>query len=104
MEISTLFIGLSLALGFFEMNSGHTDSTCGLKQGPGFTEVRAGPGINPEASSVICKLQGTAHCPAFAVDGDYVIGGVFSMHNSILIVKHNYTAMPEPLRCTGRLV
>lgn len=104
MEISTLFIGLSLALSFFEMNSGHTDSTCGLKQGAGCTEVRAGAGINPEASSVICKMQGTAHRPAFSMDGDYVIGGVFSIHSSILTIKQNYTTMPEPLKCTGRLV
>ncbi|XP_018526677.2 extracellular calcium-sensing receptor-like [Lates calcarifer] len=37
------------------------------------------------------------------MDGDYVIGGVFSIHNYIHTVKHNYTTMPEPLRCTGSI-
>ncbi|XP_031152349.1 extracellular calcium-sensing receptor-like [Sander lucioperca] len=35
------------------------------------------------------------------MDGDYVIGGVFSIHYNMQTVKHNYTTMPEPLRCTG---
>ncbi|XP_029028314.1 extracellular calcium-sensing receptor-like [Betta splendens] len=35
------------------------------------------------------------------MDGDYMIGGVFSTHNSIPTVRHDYTIMPEPLRCTG---
>ncbi|XP_062275424.1 extracellular calcium-sensing receptor-like [Scomber scombrus] len=37
------------------------------------------------------------------MDGDYIIGGVFSLHNYIQKVKHNYTSMPEPLRCTGSI-
>nr|XP_046245290.1 extracellular calcium-sensing receptor-like [Scatophagus argus] len=35
------------------------------------------------------------------MDGDYVIGGVFSIHAYMHTVKHNYNTMPEPLRCTG---
>ncbi|XP_051252923.1 extracellular calcium-sensing receptor-like isoform X2 [Dicentrarchus labrax] len=37
------------------------------------------------------------------MDGDYVIGGVFSIHYYMHTVKHNYTTMPEPLRCTGSI-
>ncbi|XP_033487562.2 extracellular calcium-sensing receptor-like [Epinephelus lanceolatus] len=37
------------------------------------------------------------------MDGDYVIGGVFSIHSYMHTVKHNYTTMPEPLRCTGSI-
>ncbi|XP_049919008.1 extracellular calcium-sensing receptor-like [Epinephelus moara] len=37
------------------------------------------------------------------MDGDYVIGGVFSIHYYMHTVKHNYTTMPEPLRCTGSM-
>ncbi|XP_067363846.1 extracellular calcium-sensing receptor-like [Channa argus] len=37
------------------------------------------------------------------MDGDYVIGGVFSIHSYMDTVKHNYSTMPELLRCTGRI-
>ncbi|KAM9358884.1 extracellular calcium-sensing receptor-like [Symphorus nematophorus] len=37
------------------------------------------------------------------MDGDYVIGGVFSIHRYMHTVKRNYTTMPEPLSCTGRI-
>lgn len=57
-----------------------------------------------DASPVKCKLQGTACQPVFSMDGDFVIGGVFSIHTYMHTVKHNYTIMPEPLKCTGRLV
>ncbi|XP_078101742.1 extracellular calcium-sensing receptor-like [Sander vitreus] len=36
------------------------------------------------------------------MDGDFIIGGVLSIHYYMYTVKHNYTTMPEPLRCTGR--
>ncbi|XP_029028308.1 extracellular calcium-sensing receptor-like [Betta splendens] len=37
------------------------------------------------------------------MNGDYVIGGVFSIHYNIKAVKYNYTTKPEPLQCTGRI-
>ncbi|XP_068173441.1 extracellular calcium-sensing receptor-like [Antennarius striatus] len=38
------------------------------------------------------------------MDGDYIIGGVFSLHYHMHIVnQHDYTSMPDPLTCTGRL-
>ncbi|XP_026169589.1 extracellular calcium-sensing receptor-like [Mastacembelus armatus] len=37
------------------------------------------------------------------MDGDYVIGGVFSIHYNMHAVKHNYTTVPEPLKCTGSI-
>ncbi|XP_036817761.1 extracellular calcium-sensing receptor-like [Oncorhynchus mykiss] len=36
-------------------------------------------------------------------DGDFVIGGVFSMHYYMHTVEHSYTSLPEPLQCTGSL-
>uniref|UniRef100_A0A3Q3JEQ3 G-protein coupled receptors family 3 profile domain-containing protein n=1 Tax=Monopterus albus TaxID=43700 RepID=A0A3Q3JEQ3_MONAL len=106
MEISSLFIGLRLALGLFELNSALTINNCGdgLKHRAECLEVRAGAGFSTEASSVMCELLGTARLPAFSVDGDYVIGGVFSIHYNTQKVKHNYTTRSEPLQCTGRSV
>ncbi|XP_034556204.1 extracellular calcium-sensing receptor-like [Notolabrus celidotus] len=37
------------------------------------------------------------------MDGDYVIGGSFAIHYYMHTVKHNYTILPEPLRCTGSM-
>nr|XP_019943633.1 PREDICTED: extracellular calcium-sensing receptor-like [Paralichthys olivaceus] len=37
------------------------------------------------------------------MDGDYVVGGVFSIHYYMHTVRYNYTTVPEPLRCTGSI-
>nr|XP_046244556.1 extracellular calcium-sensing receptor-like [Scatophagus argus] len=37
------------------------------------------------------------------MDGDYVIGGVFSIHHYKQTVDNKYTTMPEPLKCTGSI-
>ncbi|CAB1425457.1 unnamed protein product [Pleuronectes platessa] len=58
MGISALFVCLMWALGLFELNSALGLNGAGIK----------------------CKLQDTAHPPAFSMDGDYVVGGVFSIH------------------------
>ncbi|XP_037835716.1 extracellular calcium-sensing receptor-like [Kryptolebias marmoratus] len=38
------------------------------------------------------------------MDGDFVIGGVFSLHYKIYTVIYQYTTKPEPLKCTGSLL
>uniref|UniRef100_A0A8C7GGC9 Extracellular calcium-sensing receptor-like n=1 Tax=Oncorhynchus kisutch TaxID=8019 RepID=A0A8C7GGC9_ONCKI len=53
--------------------------------------------------SIRCRLQGTPRPPAFSQDGDFVIGGVFSMHYYMHTVDHSYTSLPEPLQCTGSM-
>ncbi|XP_030257520.1 extracellular calcium-sensing receptor-like [Sparus aurata] len=35
--------------------------------------------------------------------GDYVIGGVFSIHHYKQTAMYNYTTMPEPQKCTGSI-
>lgn len=106
MEISALFIGPILCLILCELNSSLALNASGnsLRQRAGLKEYRAGAGVNSEASSVKCKLQGPTHLPAFSMDGDYLIGGVFSIHHYKRTVKHNYNTAPLPLNCKGRLV
>lgn len=106
MEISALFIGPILCLILCELNSSLALNVSGngLRQRAGLKEYRAGTGVSSEASSVKCKLQGTTRLPAFSMDGDYVIGGVFSIHHYKRTVKHNYDTVPLPLNCKGRLV
>uniref|UniRef100_A0A3Q3GJ31 Extracellular calcium-sensing receptor-like n=1 Tax=Kryptolebias marmoratus TaxID=37003 RepID=A0A3Q3GJ31_KRYMA len=43
-----------------------------------------------------CTLQSTPRLPAFSKDGDFVIGGVFSLHYKLHTVIYNYTTKPEP--------
>ncbi|KAM9359525.1 vomeronasal type-2 receptor 1-like [Symphorus nematophorus] len=74
-----------------------------LKQRVGLGEEKTAAEGSTEASSVKCRLMGTTRIPAFSMDGDYVIGGVFSIHDFKQTVKHNYTTMPEPLKCTGSI-
>lgn len=95
-----------MALGLLGVNSALSLNVSWdvLKQKAEPSEARSGVMDDNKASSVKCRLHGAARLPAFSMDGDYVIGGVFSIHNYIQTMKHNYTSMPEPLRCTGRLV
>ena len=93
MEISTLLICLILSLSLCQMNSA-------LKLNTGLTLEKTGA----EATSVKCKLQGATRLPVFSLDGDYIIGGVFSIHHYKQTVMHNYTTMPELQKCRGRSV
>ncbi|XP_028817319.1 extracellular calcium-sensing receptor-like [Denticeps clupeoides] len=56
-----------------------------------------------ETTYVSCTQQGTYSSPAFYKEGDFIVGGVFSMHFAMRVVEHNYTGRPEPLQCTGRM-
>lgn len=60
--------------------------------------------VESDMSSVSCKLQGATRPPAFSKDGDFVIGGIFSIHYYMDTIQHNYTSMPEPMQCSGRSV
>ncbi|CAK6963507.1 putative extracellular calcium-sensing receptor-like [Scomber scombrus] len=104
MEITALITVLSLAPGLFELLSclALNNYGDGVNQKAGHTEPTTDAGVT-EAPSVKCKLQGSSRLPAFSMDGDYIIGGVFSIHYYMHTVKHNYTSMPEPLRCTGSI-
>uniref|UniRef100_A0A3P8Y646 G-protein coupled receptors family 3 profile domain-containing protein n=1 Tax=Esox lucius TaxID=8010 RepID=A0A3P8Y646_ESOLU len=61
-------------------------------------------GTDSVSDSVQCRLQGTPRPPAFSKDGDFVIGGVFSIHYNMHTVEHKFTSIPEPLKCTERFV
>lgn len=97
MEIPALSIALTLFL--LELNSALAPSYSedDLKQRDAQSEAGT-------EDSRDCRMQGTGHLPAFSMDGDYIIGGVFAIHVNMYTAQHNYTTMPEPLRCTERLV
>ncbi|XP_037533764.1 extracellular calcium-sensing receptor-like [Nematolebias whitei] len=76
----------------------------GLKEKNELIEDLTGAGVSTEALSIKCTLQGTPRVPAFSMDGDFVIGGVFSIHYKPLTVINNYTTKPDPARCTGSII
>ncbi|XP_017280151.1 extracellular calcium-sensing receptor-like [Kryptolebias marmoratus] len=49
-----------------------------------------------------CALQGTPRFPALSANGDFVVGGAFSLHYTQDAVIYNYTTKPKPPQCTGR--
>lgn len=62
------------------------------------------PGVRTSAPPLECTAQGQARLPVFSAGGDFVIGGIFSIHHYKQTVERDYAAMPEPERCGGRLV
>ena len=97
MEICALFLGL---ISLCDLNSAVDLEAPGNspEQQAGLREF----GTAAAAPSVKCQLQGSARFPAFSMDGDFVVGGVFSLHHYKVTVMHNYTTMPEPFSCSGR--
>uniref|UniRef100_A0A671QHU9 Extracellular calcium-sensing receptor-like n=1 Tax=Sinocyclocheilus anshuiensis TaxID=1608454 RepID=A0A671QHU9_9TELE len=49
-----------------------------------------------------CILQGDPQLPALFKNGDFVIGGAFTIHYYLRTEKHTYTRQPQPLVCKLR--
>ncbi|XP_014879561.1 extracellular calcium-sensing receptor-like [Poecilia latipinna] len=96
MEMRTLFIGLRFLVILLKLMS-----LVLLAQSVNVLTQRTEPGVSTEASSTRCTLLGTPRSPAFSEDGDFIIGGVSSIHYQLYTVIYNYTTKPEPPRCTG---
>ncbi|MED6255955.1 hypothetical protein ATANTOWER_017521 [Ataeniobius toweri] len=100
MEMWTVFIGPRFSVTLLELMSLVLLARLnGLKQRtePGMAVA----GVSTEGSSIKCTLQGTPRLPAFSKDGDFIIGGVSSIHYQLYTVIYNYSTKPEPPRCTG---
>ena len=101
---------LSLGLVVLSLALALQESADGPLQSPGPTGPENGGKVGignlsdagNATNSVKCMLRGNPRSTAFKLEGDYLIGGVFSIHNYIKTVNHNYTSLPEPLECTGR--
>ncbi|XP_016385794.1 extracellular calcium-sensing receptor-like [Sinocyclocheilus rhinocerous] len=50
-----------------------------------------------------CILQGDPQPPALFEDGDFVIGGAFTIHYYVRTEKQTYTQRPQPLVCSGSM-
>lgn len=106
MAIRPVFCSLRSAVSVFELISFVFlgCSVHSLKQKIDPTVGLPGSEVSIEASSMKCTLQGSLRLPAFSMDGDFVVGGVFFLHYKAQTGTYNYSTKPEPLSCTGRLV
>ncbi|XP_043121033.1 extracellular calcium-sensing receptor-like [Puntigrus tetrazona] len=50
-----------------------------------------------------CILQGDPHLPDLFEDGDFIIGGAFTIHYYVQTEKHTYSRRPQPLVCSGSM-
>nr|XP_054598485.1 extracellular calcium-sensing receptor-like [Nothobranchius furzeri] len=98
MEIRSVFIGVQLVLGLFEVMVDPLDS---LKRVVEPLDALTGDGVPTEASSITCNLQGAPRLPVFSLDGDLVLGGSLLLHNNVKTKVYNYSTKPEPPSCTG---
>lgn len=106
MELFAVFSSLIVSPLFLEVNSSLALNYSGnlLKLETELRGSRNDPGVRTSAPPLKCTAQGQGRLPVFSADGDYVIGGIFSIHHYKQTVKRDYAAMPEPERCGGRLV
>lgn len=106
MEITAVFIRLRVAVTLFAITRVvfFGSFVNGLMKKIDPLVDQAGAELSVEASSLKCTLQGTPRLPAFSMDGDFVVGGVFFLHYKANTGIYNYTTKPEPTKCAGRLV
>lgn len=106
MAFSVVQIELMMCLVVFTLNSLLATNVPGtpLTQRGGREEDKAATSVRANGLSLNCELQGLARKPAFSMDGEYIIGGVFTLHHYKENVKLEYSTRPKPSKCTGRSV
>uniref|UniRef100_A0A4W4HEC6 G-protein coupled receptors family 3 profile domain-containing protein n=1 Tax=Electrophorus electricus TaxID=8005 RepID=A0A4W4HEC6_ELEEL len=57
-----------------------------------------------KANPVSCRLWTEPQIPGLSMNGDFVIGGVFSIHYYIRLEQNTYTRLPPQPQCSGRSV
>ncbi|XP_067275560.1 extracellular calcium-sensing receptor-like [Pseudorasbora parva] len=50
-----------------------------------------------------CILQGYPQPPSLFEDGDFIIGGAFTIHYYVRTEKHTFSRRPQPLECSGSM-
>ncbi|XP_072550775.1 extracellular calcium-sensing receptor-like [Salminus brasiliensis] len=63
-------------------------------------------GISPATCGtnlVSCRLWAEPQSPGLSMNGNIIIGGIFSIHNYIRLEQHNYTTQPLQLQCSGSI-
>ncbi|XP_034556270.1 extracellular calcium-sensing receptor-like [Notolabrus celidotus] len=53
----------------------------------------------PQAERSVCRLSGDAEYPQVSMDGDIILGGIFSFHSRWEVGLHTYENKPLSLQC-----
>ncbi|XP_076853578.1 extracellular calcium-sensing receptor-like [Brachyhypopomus gauderio] len=56
-----------------------------------------------KAKPVSCRLWAEPQMPVLSMDGDFVIGGVFSIHANIRSEQYTFTKLPPQPQCAGSI-
>ncbi|XP_035381309.1 extracellular calcium-sensing receptor-like [Electrophorus electricus] len=56
-----------------------------------------------QASTVGCRLWTEPQMPILSMNGDFVIGGIFSIHSYMTSEQNTYTTMPPQPHCAGSM-
>ncbi|XP_072551174.1 extracellular calcium-sensing receptor-like [Salminus brasiliensis] len=63
-------------------------------------------GISPatcKTNTVSCRLLSEPQSPGLSMNGDFVIGGIFSIHSFLRLEQNTYTKQPLQLQCSGSI-
>ncbi|XP_072551420.1 extracellular calcium-sensing receptor-like [Salminus brasiliensis] len=64
-------------------------------------------GISPAACKtnlVNCRLLSEPQSPSLSMNGDFLIGGIFSVYSNLRLEENSYTKQPLQLQCSGSIV
>ncbi|KAL7870356.1 hypothetical protein SRHO_G00078530 [Serrasalmus rhombeus] len=64
---------------------------------------RSGRTVACKADLVSCKLWSEPQMPGLTMDGDFIIGGIFSIHFYTSSEQNTYTRQPLQLQCSGSM-
>ncbi|XP_066541472.1 extracellular calcium-sensing receptor-like [Hoplias malabaricus] len=63
-------------------------------------------GLSPavcKTNTITCRLWTEPQLPGFYMNGDFVIGGIFSFHDYMNLEQNTYTRIPLPPQCSGSM-
>ncbi|XP_076850873.1 extracellular calcium-sensing receptor-like [Brachyhypopomus gauderio] len=56
-----------------------------------------------KANPVSCRMWNNPQMPVFSMNGDFIIGGIFTIHYFTNAGQNTYTKLPPQLQCTGSM-
>lgn len=99
--LCVVLVAVMMCLIVCTLNSPPTPRTELLLQGEREEQIDA-VGDRVNSLSLNCAFQDLARVPAFSMNGDVLIGGVFTIHTYIDVINLGYTTKPKLSKCTGR--